>query len=96
MEKILVSVSLAGSLLLTPMINPGAIIERTKANVAKYNAAVLQEQVEIFRLQQGEYPACLDQLVEEGYFHSLPLNPYTGTADFTYDPETGKVTPPYS
>ncbi|MCW3490340.1 type II secretion system protein [Dethiobacter alkaliphilus] len=60
-------------------------------SVLSYNVKVMQQAVEIYRLENGKYPDDLESLVENGYFREMPVNPVTGAADFDYDPVTGKI-----
>lgn len=66
-------------------------LDTAKNNVLAYNVRVLQQTVEIFAVLGGSYPACLTELVEEGYLYSLPVNPWTRRPDFCYDPASGKI-----
>jgi general secretion pathway protein G len=66
-------------------------INDAKNAVYAYNAKILQQAVEIYRIENGHYPNILDDLVQAGYFRELPLNPLTGSVDFEYDCETGEV-----
>jgi competence protein ComGC len=68
-------------------------LETARNNVLAYNVRVLQQTIEIFAVREGHYPACLSELVEEGYLYNLPVNPLTGRPDFCYDPVTGKIGP---
>lgn len=66
-------------------------LDTAKDTIHAYNVRALQQTIEIFAVQEGSYPACLTELVEAGYLYSLPVNPWTGQADYRYDPESGKI-----
>lgn len=66
-------------------------LETARNNVLAYNVRVLQQTIEIFAVMEGSYPACLTELVKEGYLFSLPVNPWTGQPDYCYDPASGGI-----
>lgn len=66
-------------------------LDTARNNVLAYNVRVLQQTIEIFAVMEGSYPACLTELVKEGYLFSLPVNPWTGQPDYCYDPASGGI-----
>jgi general secretion pathway protein G len=64
-------------------------LELTQSTVLSHNIKSLQQAVDIYYLEEGTYPYNLHELVEIGYFRQLPVNPYTGSVDYIYNPYTG-------
>jgi general secretion pathway protein G len=55
--------------------------------VLKQNLFQLDSLIEQYRLDKGQSPESLDDLVTAGYLPKLPVDPMTGKADWTTDPE---------
>src|SRR5246127_1580045 len=55
--------------------------------VLKQNLFQLDSLIEQYRLDKGQSPQSLDDLVTAGYLPKLPVDPMTGKADWTTDPE---------
>ncbi len=55
--------------------------------VLKQNLYQLDSLIEQYRLDKGQSPQALDDLVTAGYLPKLPIDPMTGKADWTTDPE---------
>jgi len=55
--------------------------------VLKQNLYQLDSLIEQYRLDKGQSPQTLDDLVTAGYLPKLPVDPMTGKADWTTDPE---------
>src|SRR5215471_17183121 len=62
------------------------IIE-SRESVLKQNLYTLDNIIEQYRLDKGQSPQNLDDLVTAGYLHQLPLDPMTGKADWTTEQE---------
>ena len=62
------------------------IIESREA-VLKQNLYTLDNVIEQYRLDKGQSPQNLDDLVTAGYMHQLPADPMTGKADWTTEQE---------
>jgi len=62
------------------------IIE-SRESVLKQNLYTLDNIIEQYRLDKGQSPITLDDLVTAGYLHQLPLDPMTGKADWTTEQE---------
>jgi general secretion pathway protein G len=62
------------------------IIQAREA-VLKQNLYQLNSLIEQYRLDKGQSPQSLDDLVTAGYLPKLPIDPMTGKADWTTDPE---------
>jgi general secretion pathway protein G len=55
--------------------------------VLKQNLYQLDSLIEQYRLDKGQSPQSLDDLVTAGYLPKLPVDPMTAKADWTTDPE---------
>jgi len=55
--------------------------------VLKQNLSTINRVIEAYRLDKGQSPQSLDDLVTAGYLPSIPVDPITGKADWTADPE---------
>jgi len=55
--------------------------------VLRQNLFQLDSLIEQYRLDKGQSPQSLDDLVTAGYLPKLPADPMTGKADWTTDPE---------
>ena len=79
-----------------PMTNDGAFgqyvggLAQAKQNAGKtVDVASLREEIRLFQVDKGRYPASLDELVQENYLKKIPDAPYRMKID--YNPETGDV-----
>jgi general secretion pathway protein G len=55
--------------------------------VLKQNLFQLDSLIEQYRLDKGQSPQSLDDIVTAGYLPKLPVDPMTGKADWTTDQE---------
>ena len=55
--------------------------------VLKQNLETLRKVLEQYRLDKGQSPQSLDDLVTAGYLPKLPVDPMTGKADWVTEPE---------
>ncbi len=55
--------------------------------VLKQNLNTINRVIEAYRLDKGQSPQSLDDLVTAGYLPKLPTDPMTGKSDWTTDPE---------
>ena len=55
--------------------------------VLKQNLYQLDSLIEQYRMDRGQSPQTLDDLVTAGYLTKLPVDPMTEKADWTTDPE---------
>jgi general secretion pathway protein G len=62
------------------------IIQAREA-VLKHNLFQLDSLIEQYKLDKGQSPQSLDDLVSAGYLHQLPIDPMTGKADWVTDSE---------
>jgi general secretion pathway protein G len=62
-------------------------IIQSRESVLRENLSTLDRVIEAYRLDQGQSPQSLDDLVSKGYLHQVPVDPMTGKADWTTEPE---------
>ena len=79
-----------------PMTNDGAFgqyvggLAQAKQDAGKtVDVASLREEIRLFQVDKGRYPASLDELVQDNYIKKIPDAPYRMKID--YNPETGDV-----
>jgi general secretion pathway protein G len=52
-----------------------------RESVLRHNLSQLRLTLDAYNADRGHYPSSLSLLVDEGYLRSLPMDPFTGTAD---------------
>lgn len=62
-------------------------VVQAREAVLKQNLFQLNSLIEQYRLDKGQSPQSLDDIVTAGYLPKLPVDPMTGKADWTTDPE---------
>jgi general secretion pathway protein G len=62
-------------------------VTEAREAVLKQNLYTLDKVIEQYRLDKGQSPQSLDDLVTAGYLHQLPVDPMTGKADWVPDQE---------
>ncbi len=55
--------------------------EKAKEAVLRENLFRMREVIDQYKSDKGKYPTSLQQLVDEGYFRKMPLDPITGRED---------------
>lgn len=66
------------------------VIEAREA-VLRQNIHTIDQVIEQYRLDKGQSPQSLDDLVNAGYLHQLPVDPMTGKADWTPEQEDSET-----
>lgn len=54
---------------------------RAQEAALKQNLHTMRQTIDQYYADKGHYPPSLDALVEEGYLRSIPIDPFTQTAD---------------
>ena len=62
-------------------------VVQAREAVLKQNLETLRKVLEQYRLDKGQSPQSLDDLVTAGYLPKLPIDPMTGKADWVTEPE---------
>jgi hypothetical protein len=63
------------------------------AEVQRSDISTIRMQLELVRFREGQFPRSLQELVDRGYLHSVPIDPASGEP-YNYDPSTGEVSIP--
>ena len=67
----------------------GALAQAKQTAGKTVDVASLREEIHLFQVDKGRYPASLDELVQNNYIKKIPDAPYRMKID--YNPETGDV-----
>jgi len=59
----------------------GNSVTRAKESVLKEDLFRMRDAIDQFYADKGKYPASLDELVSEKYLRSIPLDPFTNSAE---------------
>ena len=68
-------------------------VVQAREAVLKQNLFQLDSLINQYKLDKGESPQSLDDLVTAGYLSRLPVDPMTGKADWTTDPDEPQDSP---
>jgi general secretion pathway protein G len=82
---IVISVMMILMAIAVPLYQHHVILAREA--VLKQNLFQLDSLIEQYRLDKGQSPQTLDDLVTGGYLAKLPIDPMTEKSDWTTDPE---------
>lgn len=55
-------------------------VDRAKETVLKQNLSIMRDAIDKYYADTGEYPADLNQLVEDRYIRAIPVDPVTEQA----------------
>lgn len=68
---------------LAGIVSPMVIntVEKAKESALKENLYVMRKSLDNFYADKGRYPTELEELVEEGYLRTLPIDPLTESAE---------------
>ena len=78
------------NLVAAPVKYIGAAVTNQQIAVKAIDLVSLNQEVQLFNVQEGRYPKSLDELVAKRYVGQLPIPPF-GTK-IVYDAVQGKVT----
>jgi len=56
-------------------------VERSKETVLKHDLAAVRESIDKYFADLGEYPEALPNLVDKHYIRSVPVDPFTKSAE---------------
>jgi general secretion pathway protein G len=80
--ELIIVIAVLGILASIAVINLKNSPTRAKEAVLKTNLRSIREVLDQFYADQGAYPASLEDLVSEGYFRGVPIDPITGESDW--------------
>jgi general secretion pathway protein G len=79
--ELIVVMSIIATLLTIAVPRYFKSLERSKEAVLRQDLAVLREAIDKFNADLGHKPETLAQLVEHSYIRSVPVDPFTKTAN---------------
>ena len=82
--------SSASDVATAPVKYIGAAVTNQQIATKTIDLVALNQEVQLFNVQEGRYPKSLDELVAKQYISQLPVAPVGSR--IVYDPAQGKVT----
>ena len=79
--ELLVVMTIIGVLLTIAVPRYFKTVERSKETVLKHDLSVVRESIDKFYADLGQYPEALPVLVEKHYIRSVPVDPFTKSAE---------------
>ena len=79
--ELLVVMSIIGVLLTIAVPRYFRTVQKSKETVLKHDLAVIRESIDKYYADLGEYPDALPALVEKRYIRSVPVDPFTKSAE---------------
>jgi general secretion pathway protein G len=79
--ELLVVMSIIGLLLTVAVPQYFRTIRRSRETVLRHDLSVLRESIDKYYADLGEYPEALPTLVEKHYIRSVPVDPFTKSAE---------------
>lgn len=87
--ELMVVVAIIGILMSMAIPTYKNMVKRAKETVLRHNLFVIRDAIDQYYQDKGKYPASLQDLVNEGYFRNMPIDPMTEKADWVEIPYTG-------
>jgi len=84
--ELITVVALIGILAAIALPNYRVAITQSKEAVLKEDLYRFRDLIDQYYVDKGRYPATLEALLEDGYLRTLPVDPFTGSADWTAVP----------
>ncbi len=79
--EVLVSLAIVATILSLAAPRYFTSVDKAKEAVLRENLYVLRDSIDKFFADQGKYPAKLDDLVQMKYLRSVPVDPFTESAN---------------
>jgi general secretion pathway protein G len=79
--ELLVVMTIIGVLLTIAVPRYFRTVERSKETVLRHDLAVVRESIDKFYADSGQYPDALPALVDKHYIRSVPVDPFTKSAE---------------
>jgi general secretion pathway protein G len=79
--ELLVVMTIIGVLLTIAVPRYFRTVERSKETVLKHDLSVIRESIDKYYADLGQYPDALPALVEKHYIRSVPVDPFTKSAE---------------
>jgi general secretion pathway protein G len=81
--ELMAVMALIGILVSIALPNYRVAIIQSKEAVLKEDLYRLRDTIDQYYVDKGHYPEALESLVSDGYLRKLPIDPMTGSADWT-------------
>ena len=96
--ELLVVMTIIGVLLTIAVPRYFRTVERSKETVLRHDLAVVRESIDKYYADIGQYPDALPALVDKHYIRSVPVDPFTKSAEswLMIATTTPESTPPLS
>ena len=79
--ELLVVMSIIGVLLTIAVPRYFRTVQKSKETVLKHDLSVIRESIDKYYADLGQYPDALPALVDKRYIRSVPVDPFTKSAD---------------
>ena len=79
--ELLVVMTIIGVLLTIAVPRYFRTVERSKETVLRHDLAVVRESIDKYYADIGQYPDALPALVDKHYIRSVPIDPFTKSAE---------------
>jgi general secretion pathway protein G len=79
--ELLVVMTIIGVLLTIAVPRYFRTVERSKETVLRHDLAVVRESIDKYYADIGQYPDALPALVDKHYIRSVPVDPFTKSAE---------------
>ena len=79
--ELLVVMTIIGVLLTIAVPRYFRTVERSKETVLRHDLAVVRESIDKYYADLGQYPDALPALVDKHYIRSVPIDPFTKSAE---------------
>ena len=79
--ELLVVMSIIGVLLTIAVPRYFRTVQKSKETVLRHDLAVIRESIDKYYADLGEYPDALPALVDKRYIRSVPVDPFTKSAN---------------
>lgn len=84
--ELLIVVAVMATLTSGTVVAFGDTVDWSASSTREHNRTVIRRAVDEFRADAGHYPAELSDLVTGRYLREVPVDPVTGTTDWTLVP----------
>ena len=79
--ELLVVMTIIGVLLAIAVPRYFRTVERSKETVLRHDLSVVRESIDKYYADSGQYPDALPALVDKHYIRSVPVDPFTKSAE---------------
>src|SRR3979490_2365623 len=79
--ELLVVMTIIGVLLTIAVPRYFRTVERSKETVLRHDLSVVRESIDKYYADSGQYPEALPALVDKHYIRSVPVDPFTKSAE---------------